>query len=257
MSVRINVLMGGKNWSSYWLLHKHLVTRLLPSYLLSHIGLHKRRLLFYMPRILLSSLQMELLQIKLIPGRRSSPHYRNELRSLQWSPVEGKECLAKHLCIRGRGHAWAAEKIVPYLRRAAGGGSWKRHLVLGCSPLGSLLCLGYRAGWGFSPKWGSATNWGAPALVLPGLPSSLSSCCTHCFTTALPLYFLPRKATSSRTAFIPNLRTLGCSNCLLSLLFNLVLPHKGNRIKWNASLPVCISLLFFFFNHWNSALLSH
>lgn len=49
--------------------------------------------------------------------------------------------------------------------------------------------------------------------------------------------------------------TLGRSNCLLSLLFNLVLPHKGNRIKWNASFPMWISL-FFSSSHWNSAVLS-
>lgn len=95
MSVRINILMGEKNWSSYWLLHKHLVTRLLPSYLLSHIGLHKCRFLFYMPRILLSSLQMELLQIKLIPGRRSSPHYRNELKVFAAKSCRGQRVSCK------------------------------------------------------------------------------------------------------------------------------------------------------------------
>lgn len=51
------------------------------------------------------------------------------------------------------------------------------------------------------------------------------------------------------------LHTLGCGNCLLSLLSNLVLPHKGNRIKWNASFPISISLAISS-NCWNSAVLS-
>lgn len=49
--------------------------------------------------------------------------------------------------------------------------------------------------------------------------------------------------------------TLGCSNCLLSLLFNLVLPHKWKRIKRNASFPMWISLPFSS-SHWNSVVLS-
>lgn len=91
---------------------------------------------------------------------------------------------------------------------------------------------------------------GAPALILPGFPSALESCSTHCFTTALPLYFLPGQAMSSRTAFIPDhfhyahlVAAIVCCHCYSTLFF----PTKGTELNEMLHYQ-CVFLCLFFFS---------
>lgn len=206
-----------------------------------------------MPRISFSALETKLLQTKRVPDRRTSSCCCRDLKVFAVKSRREQNTSASE----ERTHTCDTEQIVPGLQ---GNWRWRELGVIhapGTWPPGTPLCLGHENGWGSSPSvvqspiaMGSGTSASAIVGFLLKLLLHFHSVCSP--QSLALMNHITQKGFCSPS--LP-LLTLGCRNCLLSLLSNLALPHEGNRIKWNASFPISISLPFSS-SHWNSAVLS-